>query len=119
LPAQAGRKWVLGGEVLYLDMPQIVGILVGIISGLTWERLGTTPYKNISSVIPSLIIEKLGKPLHLHHWPFYLLILVIVGVWSMKTERIFHPAILFVIFFLLSAIIYDFIRFPDSFKFSK
>jgi|SRR3989344_25474 len=100
-------------------MSEIVGILVGIISGLTWEKLGTTPYKNIPSVIPSLIIEKQGESFHLHHWPFYLLILIIVGVWSIKTERLFHPAILFVIAFLSSAIIYNFLHFPDSFKFSK
>lgn len=100
-------------------MAQIVGILVGVISGLTWEKLGTTPYKNIPSLIPSLVIEKQGKSLHIHHWPLYLLILVIVGIWSIKTERIFHPAILFAIAFLFSAIIYNFIQFPDSFKFTK
>lgn len=100
-------------------MFQIVGILVGIISGLTWENLGTTPYKNIPSVIPSLIIDKQGKSFHLHHWPFYLLIIVIVGIWSIKTERIFHPAILYVVAFLLSATIYNLLNFPDSLKFIK
>ena len=100
-------------------MFQIVGILVGLISGLTWEKLGTTPYKNIPSIIPSLIIRGQGKSFHLHHWPFYLFMLVIVGIWSFKTGKILHPAILFVITFLLSALFYNFTNSPDSLKFIK
>lgn len=100
-------------------MYQLLAILVGLISGLTWEKLGTTPYKNIPTITPSLIIKQGEKSLHLHHWLLYLGILIVVIIISAKTNRVLHPSVLMIIFFLLGAMLYNFYKFPDWYIFIK
>lgn len=100
-------------------MYQLLGILIGIISGVTWEKLGTTPYKDIPTITPSLIINLSGKHLHLHHWLVYLALLIITIIIAIKTHRLLHPSVLMLTMFLLSAMLYDFIKFPDWYIFLK
>ena len=100
-------------------MYQSLAIIVGMISGITWERLGTTPYKNIATITPSLIISLSGKQLHLHHWLLYLALLIITAAIATKTHRLLHPTSLMIISFLLAAMLYNFIKFPDWYVFLK
>jgi len=102
-----------------MDIFQLLGILVGAISGVTWEFLGTTPHKNIPTFTPSLIINLFGKTLHLHHYLLYLAVLIILGIYAVKTNRIFHPSVLMIFFFILAAIIYNFLKFRDWYVFLK
>jgi len=96
-----------------------MAIFIGLISGITWEKLGTTPYKNIPTITSSLNVNFDGKNLHLHHWLLYLGILIIVLIISSKTNRLFHPSVLMIFSFLLGAILYNFYKFPDWYIFLK
>lgn len=100
-------------------MYQLLAIFIGFISGLTWEKLGTMPYKNIPTITPSLIVNFNGKSLHLHHWLLYLGILIIVLIISNKTNRFTHPSALMIFSFLLGAMLYNFYKFPDWHMFIK
>lgn len=75
-------------------MYQFIAILVGLASGITWEELGTTPYKNIATITPSLII-------------------------AYKTSRLTHLSALMIFSFLLGAMAYNFCKFPDWYIFLK
>ena|ERR1017187_6976770 len=94
-------------------MYQLLAILVGLIGGITWEKLGTTPYKNLPTITPSLIVNISGKNLHVHHWLLYAGLLIVFLIIAHKTNRLFHPTALMIYSFLLGAIIYNFIKFPD------
>jgi len=100
-------------------MYQSLAILVGLISGITWEKLGTTPYKNIATITPSLIVKLSGYNVHLHHWLIYLGLLILIIVIAAKTQRLVHPSVLMIIAFLITVILYDFIKFPDWYIFLK
>lgn len=102
-----------------MNFHQIIGIITGVTSGIVWEIIGTSPFKNIPTITPSLIIKLNNKNFHLHHWPVYLLILLIIIFWSTKTARIFHPSVLMIISFLSSAITYNIIKFSDWYIFVK
>ncbi|KKR49769.1 MAG: hypothetical protein UT84_C0020G0013 [Candidatus Curtissbacteria bacterium GW2011_GWA1_40_16] len=96
---------------------QVLGIFIGLISGLVWEMLSTSPFNNFPTLIPSLIVKTSTKNMHLHHWPIYLIALIILGVWSYKTTRITHPAILMIMSALFTAIVYNIFKSPDWYKF--
>ncbi len=100
-------------------MYQLLAIFIGLISGLTWEKLGTTPYKNIATITPSLIVKLSGYNVHLHHWLVYLVLLIITMAVAVKTQRLTHPSVLMIVSFLLAAMLYDFVRFPDWYIFFK
>jgi hypothetical protein len=100
-------------------MYQLLAILVGLISGITWEKLGLTPYKNIPTITPSLIVNVAGKNLHLHHWLLYLGLLIILLIITYKTNRLTHPSALMIFSFLLGAMVYNLIKFPDWHIFLK
>jgi hypothetical protein len=98
---------------------QLLGLFVGAISGVVWEKLSTTAYKNFPSLVPSYITKYGDKTLHIHHWVLYALALIILFTISLKTQRLYHPSILFLIMFLVFAIIYNFLAFPDWYRFVK
>jgi hypothetical protein len=98
-------------------MDQLLGIVVGLLGGIVWEKLGTVSWHGFSSLVPSLIIKFGGQTIHLHHWLIYFFMLITVVCLAWKTERLNHPAILFLISFLMGTIFYNFWRFPDWFKF--
>jgi len=100
-------------------MYQSLAIFVGLISGIVWEKIGTMPYKNIPTITPSLVINLSGKQLHLHHWLLYLALLLITIIIAIKTNRLLHPSALMIISFLLAAMLYNFIKFPDWYIFLK
>jgi hypothetical protein len=98
---------------------QILGVVVGFLSGVTLEILATSPYKDFPALFPSQFINSSSSKIHLHHWILYFLLLLITLIWSYKTDKLFHPAVLFITFFLLGAIILNFLKFPDWFIFIK
>ena len=100
-------------------MYQLLAIFVGLIGGLTWEKLGTTPYKNIPTITPSWVINFYGKSLHVHHWLLYVGILIVVLTVAYKTNRLSHPSALMIFSFLLCAMLYYFYKFPDWYIFIK
>lgn len=100
-------------------MSQLLAILMGFISGVTWEYLSTTPYKNIPTITPSWIIHLSGKDMHLHHWLLYLGVLIITFVIAYKTNRLTHPSALMIFSFFIGAMFYNFIKFPDWYIFLK
>ena len=94
-------------------MYQITAILIGLISGVTWEELATTPYKNIPTITPSLFVKIYGKTLHVHHWFLYASLLIVFLIVAYRTNRLTHPTALMIFSFILGATIYNFIKFPD------
>jgi hypothetical protein len=98
---------------------QIIGILVGIIGGVVWEMLSTSPFKNFPTLFPSLLVNNSSKILHIHHWIFYLTVLLVTLGWSLKNQKLLHPAVLMIVAFLSSAILYNFYKFGDWYKFIK
>jgi hypothetical protein len=96
---------------------QILGIFIGLVSGIIWEMLSTSPFKDFPTLIPSLLVNNSSKILHIHHWTIYIAIIFIVLLWSLKTQRLFHPAILMVLSFFVGAIVYNFWKFSDWHKF--
>ena len=98
---------------------QILGIIIGIVSGIVWEFLATSPYKEHHALFPSLFINNSTRVIHIHHWLIYLASILIVIILSAKAHKIFHPAVLMVLSFLLAAIVYNVLRFTDLYKFLK
>ncbi len=98
---------------------QILGIFIGFCAGLTWEILSTTPFKNSQTLVPSLIVKQSQQTLHIHHWLIYVIVLISLGIVSYKTNRLSHPAVLFLLSFLIAALAYNFWRYPDWYKFIK
>src|SRR5690242_9200509 len=98
---------------------QILGILTGLFSGVILEILATSPYKHFPALFPSQINQSSSGKIHMHHWIWYFLTLLIVLIWSFKTEKLFHPAVLFISFFLAWAILLNFFKFPDWYVFIK
>ncbi len=96
---------------------QLVGIISGIIIGSVWEILGTSTYHGNSSLVPSLFVNFFSKNFHLHHWVIYFLLTLLVAVIAYKTDRLFHSSILLILFFLISATVFNILRFPDWYKF--
>ncbi len=96
---------------------QIIGILTDFISGVVWEWLATTQYNNLTYLVPSLLMKQSEKIIHLHHWLLYVGILLFVVILAAKTDRIYHPAVLMIIFALIGALTYNFIRFPNWYIF--
>lgn len=91
---------------------QVLGIITGLMAGLVWEIIANNPYKEFSTLFPSRYIKYSGNLIHIHHWIWYIFMLIIVIGWSYKTGRLLHPAVLFVIFFLGAALIYGFSKYP-------
>ena len=91
-------------------MGQLLGIVVGLISGVVWEILVNTPYKNFSTLFSSVYVD---RKVHLHHWVWYVAIFTITILWAYKADRIIHPSVLFIIAFLIGALAYGFWKFPD------
>ena len=98
-------------------MEQLLGIIIGSMSGFVWEKISTSPYQNFSTFIPSLIVKTSGPNIHLHHWLAYLVVLISLSLWSYKTGRLTHPAYLMVAAFLVAAILCNWNEFPDEYKF--
>lgn len=98
---------------------QLIGIISGSLSGIILEILATTQFKDFPALFPSQFIPASSNKIHLHHWIWYFLALLITIAWSYKTGRLMHPAVLFITFFLLGAIILNFLKFPDWFVFIK
>ncbi len=97
----------------------IIGIIVGVILGIAWERYATTHSWNRgrSTLFPSLILRTSSKSLHLHHWIFYLVGGAILSVWAIKTGRFLYPAVLVVNAFFIAAMLYNFKKYPNWCKF--
>lgn len=95
----------------------IVGIIIGAISGIVWEWLATSPFRNHSTLFPSVIINNSDKSIHIHHWIYYLLAGAVISIWALKTGKLLHPAILMINSFLIAAIVYNFWKYPDWYKF--
>ncbi|MBI2598770.1 hypothetical protein HYW40_00915 [Candidatus Curtissbacteria bacterium] len=87
-------------------MSQIVGIIAGLIAGLIWEKLSTMPWDGHPTLIRSLILNINGARIHVHHFVAYFIIVSAVVVIALRTNRIFHPAVLMVLSFLFSAFFY-------------
>ncbi len=100
-----------------MSLYQFAGILAGVISGLVWEKLGTTAYKNLPTITPSLVVNVWGKSLHFHHWVVYLALLLCILIIAIKMDRTFHPSILMILSFFTSAMFYDFFKFSDWYIF--
>ena len=100
-------------------MDGIIGLIVGLISGMVFEKLGSTPWNNFQTLVPSLLIENSGKRFHLHHWIIYLSVFLIIAFVTWKTDRMFHPAVIFVLSFLAGSLIFGFLKFPDWLTFIK
>jgi hypothetical protein len=94
-------------------MYQLWAIIIGFVSGISWEELATAPYKNIPTITPSLFVKIAGKNLHIHHWFLYASLLIVFLAIAYKTNRLAHPTALMIFSFLVGAIIYNFIKFPD------
>lgn len=97
----------------------IIGTIVGLTLGIIWERYATSHSwnKSRSTLFPSLIFKTTGKSVHLHHWIFYLLGGAIVSFWAVKTDSFHYPAVLAVDSFFLAAMLYNFKKYPDWYKF--
>jgi hypothetical protein len=96
---------------------QILGLLMGSISGLVWEKISTEPYKNISTITQSWILKMGGVSIHFHHWLGYLGVLLLIFFIAYKTNRLAHPSALMIFSFLLFAIGYDVWKLSDWYKF--
>jgi integral membrane sensor domain MASE1 len=94
-------------------MHQLLGIIVGTFAGIVWEKISTAPYQELNQLVPSLIFNHAGRTFHLHHWPVYFLLLLVIVFVAVKTNRIFHPAVLMLAFFFIYALAYNFYKFPD------
>ncbi len=100
-------------------MFEIVGIALGLIGGAVWEKLATTPYGNEPTLIQSLIIKVHGENIHIHHFIAYLAIVLTIITVAIKTNRIFHPAVLMILSFLFSAFFYYVWKYTDLHTFLK
>lgn len=98
---------------------QLLGVLVGTIVGIIWEFLSTTQFKTHETLLPSLIINSSSKTVHFHHWLAYFGLIIVVVFLSIKSQKLLHPAVLMVLSFLISAIVYDFWKYPDWSKLIK
>src|ERR1700722_10022609 len=97
----------------------IAWAVVGAVMGVVWERFSTTysPNKDRSTLFPSLIIRRNNKSLHLHHWLFYFACVLTAIIWSLSKGRYFSPLILAVDSFFLAAMLYNFRKYPDWYRF--
>jgi hypothetical protein len=95
---------------------QVLGIIVGLLAGLIWEILVNTPYKSFLTLFPSQYLT--GNKIHLHHWIWYVVIFLVIIVWSIRADKSFHPAVLMIESFILTALIYGFLKFPGWTSFS-
>lgn len=100
-------------------MYQALAVIIGFVSGIVWEIVGTTPYKNIPTITPSLLVPISGKILHVHHWLLYLVALIVTALIAWRTHRILHPSTLMIAAFLIGAMAYNFTKFPDWYIFLK
>jgi hypothetical protein len=98
-------------------MDHLLAIVVGFISGGTWEYLANKPHKAFPTLVQSRFIAVSGKTIHLHHWLWYGLMLLIIVLWALKTGRFDHPAVLLALSALMGALLYGFIYFPNWLKF--
>lgn len=95
----------------------VIGIIVGVISGVVWEWLATSPFGGHSALFSSVIVQGSNKSFHIHHWIYYLLAFAVISIWAIKTGRFLHPAILMVLSFFVAAMLYNFWKFHDWYKF--
>jgi len=96
---------------------QWLGILTGFFSGMVWEMIATAPYKNHQTLINSILLDNYNKLIHLHHWVLYFFLIILLVIWSARTDRLFHPAVLMIILFLLGAIAFNYYKYQDFFIF--
>ncbi len=97
----------------------ILAIGAGTFSGLVWEYLGNKPHFDFPALMPSLFVKWEGRPLHLHHWLAYAFILVVLSLFAYKTNRLSHPAIIFLLSFFGSALITGFFILDGLLNFRK
>lgn len=96
-----------------MNIFQICGVVVGATAGVTWELLATSRFGHFRTLIPSLFVKEGGSTWHIHHWILYAIVLLIITIISYKTERLSHPAVLFLGSAIIAAIIFNFIVFKD------
>jgi len=90
-------------------MDYLIAIFGGSVAGLIWEYLANKPFSKYSTLVPSQFVKFAGKPVHLHHWLLYVAGLLFVVFIAYKSGRINHPAIVFVISTVVSALLYGFL----------
>ena len=96
-------------------MDYILAIGIGSLAGVTWEYLSNKAFKHFSTLAPSYYLNGI----HLHHWLWYLLVLIIVVLVANKTNRISHPSVLMIVSAIVSALIYGFVFLDGWGKFWK
>lgn len=100
-------------------MDHLLAIIVGFSSGIVWEYLGLKPYGKFETFFRSRYVEVTGKQIHLHHWLLYLLVLIILGLWGYKTDRLSHPFLIYAFALLFGAFTYGLVKYPDWLRFVK
>ena len=100
-------------------MDHLLAVIAGFTSGIVWEYLGLKSYGEFKTFVQSRFVEVSGRQIHLHHWLLYLLVLIILGFWGYKTDRLSHPSLIFVFALLFGAFTYGFIKYPDWMRFIK
>ncbi len=98
---------------------QFLGVITGVFAGVVWEILSTAPFGSIPTMLPSLILHLFEREIHIHHWLVYAAIIVVTTALSIKTGRLWHPAVLMVLFFLISGIVYNWLKFSNWHVFIK
>jgi hypothetical protein len=98
---------------------KLIWIVLGAILGILWERYSTSHSwnKHRTTLFPSLIFRRHGKSLHLHHWLFYFVGGLVLSIWAILAGKFMTPAVLLVISFIVAAIVYNFKKYPDWYKF--
>lgn len=92
---------------------QVIGVVAGLCAGIIWENLATSKFGHFYTLIPSMFVKEGGTTYHLHHWVLYALTLVVIIFLAYKTDRLTHPAILFLLGGFFGGILVDALSFRD------